>query len=105
MNAKFKIVLQAELLNRLHAAMIASSVDVMCNTGKGTYSLDVALHTGQFIYGNIAVCERLVPEEVIRKFGIEQIDCNSIEDIEDCVTWAEMLQSKHMVAHTVSMVA
>ena len=105
MNVKFKTVLQAELLNGLRSAIIGSSVDVNCDTGKGAYTLDVALHTDEFIFGNIAVCERAVPDEVLRRFGIEQVECNKIEDIDRCVIWAKLLQDRYMVSHPAQMVA
>lgn len=105
MKDNLKLTVQAELMQRLHNNLILADANVECDSGKGNYLLDVALHTGHFIYGNITVCEQRVPVEVMHKFGIEQFNCKSFEDIDACVEWAKQMQSKHMVSQTVSMVA
>jgi hypothetical protein len=105
MTSNVKSLIQAELLNRLQIASVQAGMDVVCDFGKGGYSLDIALHTDHFIYGSIAICDASVPAEVVSRFGIKQIVCHTIEDIEDCVAWAISLQNKHMVSQTFCMVA
>lgn len=105
MNLNVKNAIQTELLHRLKAAWVLAETDVECKTGRGVFLLDVALHTGSFIYGHISINGGPSHKSAMAKFGIETKHCTTIEDIEDCIAWATARQEEHCLSQAVQMVA
>jgi len=105
MRKSMKHAIKEYLMARLEDAWVLCSADVECDSGSAGYMLDISLHTGQFIYGGINIGSYSGVKNALRKFGIEQKTCRSIEDIDDCVAWAVHLQEIHMLSKAVSMVA
>jgi hypothetical protein len=102
---KLKSAMQQELMDRLQAARVMASIDVPCDSGADVYSLDIALHTDQYIYGGISVCARNPREATIARYGIRNRLCATIEDIEDTVDWAVRAQNRHLGLYPEKMVA
>jgi len=94
-----KMNVQAALYQRLKAEDVPCDLNVACNELR----LDVALQTGEYIYGCINVTDGK-PSPVIRN-SIEVVNCSSIEEVEECVTWAKLLNAKHKGSQPAIMLA
>ena len=90
---------QAALYQRLVAEDVPCDLNVACNELR----LDVALHTGEYIYGCINVTDK-ANSPVIRN-SIEVLNCASIEEVEECVIWAKLLNAKHKGSQPAIMLA
>ena len=105
--------IQNELKTMLEKAWVLSTIDLIVTDHKGQdHTLDLALHTGEFVFGRITIGSL---SNVILP-GIKEIQCKSRYEIEHIVSLAIEMQDKHcrsrvvmqdkrMVSQTERMVA
>lgn len=94
-----KCTVQSALYQRLQAEDVPCDLDVACNDLR----LDVALHTSEYIYGCINVTN--APLSPVIRNGVTVLNISSVEEIEDCVTWAKLLNAKHRGSQPAIMLA
>lgn len=99
MSINSKNEVQSALYQRLQAEQVPCDLDVACNELR----LDVALHTGEYIYGCINVTSK--PTSPVIRHGLQTLNCSSIEEVENAVTWAKLLNNKHKGSQPVEMLA
>ncbi len=80
---------QDELRSRLNDKWVLSTADLEVTDSRGQVHLfDVALHTGDYVFGRITVG----PLSRARLPGVKEKRCTRIEDIDQCISWAVTLQ-------------
>jgi len=94
--------IQAELVKQLEKLWVLAKADLEVTDKHGNVLvLDIALHTGDFMYGRITVGSLTrAPLD-----NVEEIQCTSMEDIDRVVYLAVEMQERHCRSKVVRMVA
>lgn len=92
MNIFDKQDIQNELKSKLESEWVLSTIDLeVIDKHNQAHVLDIALHTGEFVFGRITVgsLTRAILD------GVDEIQCTSFEGVGRCVEIAVAMQERH----------